>query len=129
MNNDKIREAVEWSKDPMVCINFEQPHLKTVFDLAEHYLEVSAEMPEVRYAHTYASENADLYESHDRGQQEMLDRCTLATTKMLAKKNAEIAKLKEENKELLAWRDGKKGVEEYYELKAEVERLKKEQPN
>lgn len=40
--------------------------------------EVCKGWPEVEKAHTYASENADIYRAYDAGQEAMLKRCRLA---------------------------------------------------
>lgn len=83
------------------------------------------ERPEVEYAHTYASENADIYRAHDAGQdmmnkkwikyheQEMkkkddfqlmekklADETERQLHELIAERDAEIARLKEENERL-----------------------------
>ena len=42
---------------------------------------LSVKWPEILKAHTYASENADVYQAHEEGQENMLERCKEAFNK------------------------------------------------
>jgi len=65
MTDAELRSSIQGCKDIRLFLNRidHQYALDTIVDLAERVLD--AKVPEIKKAHTYSSENADVYRAYD----------------------------------------------------------------